>query len=88
MLRFVPLRGVTGHVPCRQFEPRYHHDRRTSSDDLDRSQARAVVARHQLDDAHTAMLTGVAEVLAGMKDDPPGTVLFIFRPAEEGSSLP
>jgi metal-dependent amidase/aminoacylase/carboxypeptidase family protein len=34
------------------------------------------------------MLTGVAEVLAGMKDDPPGTVLLIFRPAEEGSSLP
>jgi amidohydrolase len=38
-------------------------------------------------DAHTAMLMGVAEVLAGMKDDLPGTVLFIFQPAEEGSSL-
>ncbi len=38
-------------------------------------------------DAHTAMLMGVAEVLAGMKDDLRGTVLFVFQPAEEGSSL-
>ena len=38
-------------------------------------------------DAHTAMLMGVAEVLAGMKDDMPGTVVFIFQPAEEGPSL-
>ncbi|MEZ0264771.1 MAG: amidohydrolase [Phycisphaerae bacterium] len=38
-------------------------------------------------DAHTAMLMGVAEVLAGMKDQLPGTVLFIFQPAEEGPSL-
>lgn len=38
-------------------------------------------------DAHTAMLMGVAEVLAGMRDDLPGTVVFIFQPAEEGSSL-
>jgi amidohydrolase len=38
-------------------------------------------------DAHTAMLMGVAEVLAGMKDDLPGTVVFVFQPAEEGSSV-
>jgi amidohydrolase len=38
-------------------------------------------------DAHTAMLMGVAEVLAGMKDQLPGTVVFIFQPAEEGPSL-
>ena len=36
-------------------------------------------------DAHTAMLMGVAEVLAGMKRDLPGTVKFIFQPAEEGA---
>src|SRR4051794_35253024 len=38
-------------------------------------------------DCHTAMLMATAEVLAGMKDDLPGTVMFIFQPAEEGSSL-
>jgi amidohydrolase len=38
-------------------------------------------------DAHTAMLMATAEVLAGLKDDLPGTVMFIFRPAEEGPSL-
>jgi amidohydrolase len=38
-------------------------------------------------DAHTAMLMAAAEVLAGMRDDLPGTVVFIFQPAEEGSSL-
>ena len=35
-------------------------------------------------DAHTAILMGVAEVLAGMRRDLPGTVKFIFQPAEEG----
>ncbi len=35
-------------------------------------------------DAHTAMLMGVAEVLAGMRQELPGTVKFIFQPAEEG----
>ncbi len=35
-------------------------------------------------DAHTAILMGVAELLAGMKADIPGTVKFIFQPAEEG----
>lgn len=38
-------------------------------------------------DAHTAMLMGVAEVLAGLKDQLNGTVMFIFQPAEEGPSL-
>jgi amidohydrolase len=36
-------------------------------------------------DAHTAMLMGVAEVLAGLRRDLPGTVKFIFQPAEEGA---
>ncbi len=36
-------------------------------------------------DAHVAMLMGVAEVLAGMRRDLPGTVKFIFQPAEEGA---
>lgn len=35
-------------------------------------------------DSHTAMLMGVAEVLAGMKADLKGTVKFFFQPAEEG----
>jgi amidohydrolase len=34
-------------------------------------------------DAHTAILMGVAEVLAGMRAHIPGTVKFIFQPAEE-----
>lgn len=35
-------------------------------------------------DTHIAMLMGTAEVLASMKKDVPGTVKFIFQPAEEG----
>ncbi|HET8644833.1 MAG TPA: amidohydrolase, partial [Vicinamibacteria bacterium] len=35
-------------------------------------------------DTHTAILMGVAEVLAGMKERLPGTVKLIFQPAEEG----
>ncbi|MBB2151110.1 amidohydrolase [Pedobacter gandavensis] len=35
-------------------------------------------------DSHVAILMGVAEVLAAMKKDLPGTVKFIFQPAEEG----
>jgi amidohydrolase len=36
-------------------------------------------------DAHTAILMGVAELLAGMRERIPGTVKFIFQPAEEGA---
>lgn len=36
-------------------------------------------------DAHVAMLMGAAEVLAGIRDQVPGTVKFIFQPAEEGA---
>ncbi len=35
-------------------------------------------------DVHTAVQMGVASVLADMKADLPGTVKFIFQPAEEG----
>ncbi|MFJ7154214.1 M20 family metallopeptidase [Streptomyces sp. NPDC101118] len=35
-------------------------------------------------DCHTAMLMGAATVLAGMRERLPGTVLFVFQPAEEG----
>jgi amidohydrolase len=36
-------------------------------------------------DVHVAVLMGVAEVLTGMRATLPGTVLFIFQPAEEGA---
>ena len=36
-------------------------------------------------DAHTAILMAAAELLAGMRDELPGSVLFIFQPAEEGA---
>ena len=36
-------------------------------------------------DTHVAILMGVAEILAGMKDQLPGTVTFVFQPAEEGA---
>jgi amidohydrolase len=36
-------------------------------------------------DAHMAILLGVAEVLAGMRGELPGSVLFVFQPAEEGA---
>ncbi len=35
-------------------------------------------------DAHTAIVLGAAETLARLKDRLPGTVVFIFQPAEEG----
>jgi amidohydrolase len=35
-------------------------------------------------DNHVAVLMGVAEILEGMRDELPGTVKFIFQPAEEG----
>ncbi|MBU1821832.1 MAG: amidohydrolase, partial [Bacteroidetes bacterium] len=36
-------------------------------------------------DTHVAILMGVAEVLAGQKNNLKGTVKFIFQPAEEGA---
>jgi amidohydrolase len=36
-------------------------------------------------DAHTAILMGVAEVLAQFRDRLPGRVLLVFQPAEEGA---
>ena len=36
-------------------------------------------------DTHVAMLMGTAEVLASLRDELPGTVKFIFQPAEEGA---
>ena len=38
-------------------------------------------------DTHVAMLMGAAEVLAKHRDTLPGTVKFIFQPAEEGAPL-
>ena len=38
-------------------------------------------------DAHTAILMATAEVLTAMRERLPGTVKFIFQPAEEGPSL-
>jgi amidohydrolase len=58
------------------------------------SKAKALTRGREVDvmhacghDAHTAMLMATAEVLAGMKDNLPGSVVFIFQPAEEGSSI-
>jgi amidohydrolase len=36
-------------------------------------------------DAHVAILLGVAEVLSGIRQELPGTVVFLFQPAEEGA---
>jgi amidohydrolase len=36
-------------------------------------------------DAHTAMLLGVARLLAGRPDRPPGQIRFLFQPSEESS---
>ena len=36
-------------------------------------------------DTHIAIMMGVAEVLSGMRENLPGTVKFIFQPAEEGT---
>lgn len=36
-------------------------------------------------DAHTAILMGVAQVLAELRERLPGTVVFLFQPAEEGA---
>jgi amidohydrolase len=36
-------------------------------------------------DAHTAILMGTAQALAALRADLPGTILFVFQPAEEGA---
>ena len=36
-------------------------------------------------DAHTAILMGAAEILSSLKEQLPGTIKFIFQPAEEGA---
>ncbi|NBU24829.1 MAG: amidohydrolase [Gammaproteobacteria bacterium] len=36
-------------------------------------------------DSHTAMLMGLAEAFAAVRADLPGTVVFLFQPAEEGA---
>ncbi|QCR24790.1 amidohydrolase [Pontibacter sp. SGAir0037] len=36
-------------------------------------------------DTHIAMLLGAAEILTGMRSELPGTVKFLFQPAEEGA---
>jgi len=38
-------------------------------------------------DIHTAVQMGVASVLASMREQVPGTVVFLFQPAEEGPPL-
>jgi amidohydrolase len=38
-------------------------------------------------DCHTAMLMGAATVLSAARDELPGTVLFVFQPAEEGPPI-
>jgi amidohydrolase len=55
------------------------------------SKARASYLGHEVGvmhacghDAHTAIGLGAAEVLAGLRERLPGTVLFVFQPAEEG----
>ena len=49
-------------------------------------QGRTVPVAHACGhDAHIAMLMGAAEVLAGMRDEISGTIVFIFQPAEEGA---
>jgi len=39
-------------------------------------------------DIHTAVQLGVASILTSVKEDIPGSVLFIFQPAEEGAPPP
>ena len=36
-------------------------------------------------DGHMAMLLGIAKIMSQMRKDLPGTVMFIFQPAEEGA---
>lgn len=36
-------------------------------------------------DAHTAILMGIAEAMSKLRADLPGTIVFVFQPAEEGA---
>jgi amidohydrolase len=38
-------------------------------------------------DCHTAVVLTTASVLSAVRDHLPGTVLFVFRPAEEGPQV-
>lgn len=38
-------------------------------------------------DVHTSVLMGIAEAFSSMKADLPGTVVFVFQPAEEGAPV-
>lgn len=38
-------------------------------------------------DSHVAILMGAAEVLSALRDELPGTVKFVFQPAEEGAPI-
>lgn len=38
-------------------------------------------------DVHTSVLMGIAEAFAGMKAEIPGTIVFLFQPAEEGAPV-
>ncbi len=35
-------------------------------------------------DSHTAILMGIAQIFAGVRESLPGNILFVFQPAEEG----
>ena len=53
----------------------------------DEYQGREVGVMHACGhDNHVAILMGAAEVLAAVRDELPGTVKFLFQPAEEGPS--
>ena len=38
-------------------------------------------------DSHTAMLMGMAQIFAGVRESLPGNILFVFQPAEEGAPV-